>query len=261
MPRTWTRVRHDLAEDPAVIHMADTLGIDPDEVVGKCHRVWSWFDRQTIDGNARCVTKTWLARYVGSAEFVTAFAAVGWLIVTDEGLQIPEWDRYNSETSKARALAAERKAKHSRKGNAKGNAARVTKASPRIEKSREEKKKQETLQQQPSVIALDIDAIANEFNACGGVAPFTQLSPSRRRKLVAKLREPGWLELYRRALAKFPLGYKGENGDWKDQSFDWLLEGDHVLQIVEGSYDNPHRKRGQDGTGKTGATPDTNRYE
>lgn len=53
MAGDWLKVRLDLRNDPAVIGMAEKLGIDQDTVVGKLIRLWSWFDLQSRDGHAR----------------------------------------------------------------------------------------------------------------------------------------------------------------------------------------------------------------
>jgi len=106
---------------------------------------------------------------------------------------------------------------------------------PGKKKGKKGKKVEETLQQQPLLTAVGVDAIAEEFNQCEGVKPFVQLSPSRRRIMVAKLRDPAWLGLYRQALAKFPLIYRGKDGDW-EPDLDWLLKDDNVLKLVETTY-------------------------
>lgn len=103
----------------------------------------------------------------------------------------------------------------------------------------------ETLQ----LTAIDVSALGDEFNACEGVTKHEGMSPTRTRAFVAKLRDPAWLGLYRRALAKFPLVYKGEDGTWLPD-LDWLLRDDNVLKVVEGRLDHEHGKRGKDGTGK-----------
>lgn len=135
MAGDWIKMRVDLREDPDVISIATATDLDEDAVVGKLHRVWSWADQQTADGNAHSVTRAWLDRYVGVTGFASAMEKVGWLLVTDGGIQIPDFDAHNSESAKRRALTAKRAAKHR---NAKRNATSVTKCAPREEKRRED---------------------------------------------------------------------------------------------------------------------------
>ena len=54
---------------------------------------------------------------------------VGWLIVNEAGLTLPNFERHNGKTAKARVLTAVRVAKH--KDREKGNALNVTPALPR----------------------------------------------------------------------------------------------------------------------------------
>ena len=151
MAGDWIKMRVDLAADPNVIGISIAVGLDEDYVVGKLHKLWSWADQHTTDGNAKSVTQTWLDRYVGVDGFADALAAVGWLVVSDDGISIPDFERHNGESGKRRALTANRAAKRRSKSNAptvtksaptqsKSNATTVTKSAPREEKRREEKK-------------------------------------------------------------------------------------------------------------------------
>ena len=125
--------------------MAQILEIDPDAVVGKLLRVWAWFDEQTENGNASSVTKALLDRKVGVTGFVTAMLQVGWLVETEHGLSVPNFDRHNGHTAKKRVLTAKRVAEsRANSGDVtlmkqECNAASVTSALAREEKRREEK--------------------------------------------------------------------------------------------------------------------------
>ena len=138
MAGDWIKMRCNLADDPAVIGMARRTGLDEDTIVGKLHRLWSWADQHTIDGNAASVTKTWLDRYTCVTGFADAMANEGWLEVTDDGLTFPRFDRHNGQTAKRRALTSRRVHKNRHQ---KCNAPSVT----REEKRREEKSKKDPL--------------------------------------------------------------------------------------------------------------------
>jgi hypothetical protein len=92
--------------------MADSLGIDPDAVLGKLVRIWVWADQQTIDGNAGSVTLSLLDRLSGVTGFAKAMLRAGWLKQVDNGVQFVNFDRHNGETAKKRALTARRVDKH-----------------------------------------------------------------------------------------------------------------------------------------------------
>lgn len=145
MAGEWLKFEKATPDKPEVFAAATALGIDPDAVVGKLIRVWSWFDTHTVDGNARSVTPALLDRVAGVAGFAIAMANVGWLVISDEGVTLPKFGRHTGETAKGRALSAKRSSAHREKSNGESHAESVTEASPTEEKKREEKKEQEIL--------------------------------------------------------------------------------------------------------------------
>lgn len=141
MAGEWLKFDASTPDKPEVLAITVAMGWDdPDLTVGKLLRVWRWFDQQTIDGNAVGVTAALLDRLLGVSGLCAAMAKVGWLLITDEGLSLPNFDRHNGKTAKDRALTAKRVANHkaNAQGNGKGNGASVSGALPREEKRREE---------------------------------------------------------------------------------------------------------------------------
>jgi hypothetical protein len=133
MAGDWIKMRCDLTEDPAVISLSQKLQVGEYAIVGALHKLWSWANKHTSDGNAAGVTELWIDRYIGIARFAQNLVDVGWLALTDAGVQIPNFDRHNSKSAKARAVTAKRVEKIREKCNG----ASVTKSLP--EKRREEK--------------------------------------------------------------------------------------------------------------------------
>jgi hypothetical protein len=142
MAGDWIKFETSTSDKPEVWAIATKLEIDPDAVVGKLLRIWTWFDAHSEKGNAPSVTKALLDRRVGVTGFVTSMIDVGWMDETEGVLTIPNFVRHNGQTAKNRALTAKRVADHKKSnasGNAKGNAPIVTGPLPREEKRREEK--------------------------------------------------------------------------------------------------------------------------
>lgn len=136
----WLKLDKSTADKPEIFAIAERLGIDPDAVLGKCIRVWSWFDSHTTNGSANGagVTKSLIDRITGVTGFADSMLFVGWLAQLEGdlgGFALPNFDRHNGETAKARALTAKRVAKHK---SAIANASGVTKPLPREDKKREE---------------------------------------------------------------------------------------------------------------------------
>ena len=148
MAFAWIKIEDTTPDKPEVWAMADRLGIDADAVVGKLVRIWIWADQQTVNGNARSVTKALLDRCAGVTGFADAMMEAGWLVAVDGGVSFVNFDRHNGETAKKRAQTARRVQRHRAQGDtpavdaAERNAAsvtdNVTKALP--EKRREERK-------------------------------------------------------------------------------------------------------------------------
>lgn len=141
MAGSWIKFDTSTSDKPEVWAIAMKLDIDPDAVVGKLLRIWTWFDDHSEKGNAPIVTRALLDRRVGVTGFVTAMIEAGWMQEEGEVLVLPNFDRHNGQTAKNRALTAKRVSEHKKSnagGNAKGNAASVTGALPREEKRRED---------------------------------------------------------------------------------------------------------------------------
>jgi hypothetical protein len=142
MAGDWIKMRVGIADEPEVIGIAGTLGIEEDAVVGKLHRLWSWADQHTVDGNAPSVTETWLDRYVGVTGFASAMQDVGWLQIGDGHIVLPDFDKHNGQTGKSRALTARRVKKKRTECNAPSVTPSVTSALPKEDK-REDKREEE----------------------------------------------------------------------------------------------------------------------
>ena len=146
----WIKLETHTFDKVEVFSIAQELGIDPDAVVGKCCRVWAWFDANTTDGITKSVTTALLDRYCGITGFSQAMVNVGWMVLEGGNLYLPNYDRHNSQTAKDRALNAKRVAKSKKKaldnaegngvGNGNGNGKSLPKSLDREEKRREDSK-------------------------------------------------------------------------------------------------------------------------
>jgi hypothetical protein len=166
MAGDWMKFEKATPDKPEVFAIAARLDMDPDAVVGKLFRVWSWFDTHTVDGNGAGVTRPLLDRIAGVTGFVAAMESVSWVVVAPSGVSLPNFDRHTGETAKSRALGAKRASEHRAKSNAPTVTPAVTAALPREEKRREEKEEQEKPRTKGRAVtlpkwtaALDADAV------------------------------------------------------------------------------------------------------
>ncbi|WP_199637372.1 DnaT-like ssDNA-binding domain-containing protein [Serratia sp. PAMC26656] len=135
MAASWIKVEVITPDKPEVFQLSEILNLDPDAVLGKLIRLWTWADQQTIDGNANCnaasVTRNAVDRITFVSGFADALIAVGWLADVGGVLIFPNFERHNGESSKKRALTNKRVTKLrdlKRQNNQNGNANSVTEA-------------------------------------------------------------------------------------------------------------------------------------
>ncbi|WP_020408948.1 hypothetical protein [Hahella ganghwensis] len=159
MAGDWIKLDHTTPDKPEVFKMAELLDIDPDAVSGKLLRIWIWADQQTIDGNAKNVTKALLDRITAVTGFADAMLQVGWLSESGDGMVFPDFGKHNGNGAKKRAESNRRVAKHRNKVQSEQqpkdvkrecNAKTVTKSVTREEKRREDSKDKDILSAEPA---------------------------------------------------------------------------------------------------------------
>ena len=188
MAGDWLKMRHDLADDPAVIRLASLCGLEEDAVIGKLFRLWSWADRHTHNGYAEGVGTGWVDRLARCESFGAALVRVGWLVEAGEGLSFPRFDRHCSDTAKTRALDSKRKSDER-------SVREMSGCEPdrnRTETGLEKRKRREELPPLPRE-GFDKTAwqtLRKAWNAGKG-KPWKPVNPHP--KAVERLADPGWL--------------------------------------------------------------------
>ena len=116
MAGDWIAIRKDLPRAIEVLRMVNMLKkTDGYRVAGQLADVWAWFDGETIDGVAHGVSPDFVDALVDQKGFADAMAATGWLIVTDEGLQVPKFGRWMGQSGKKRLRDNRRAAAEARR--------------------------------------------------------------------------------------------------------------------------------------------------
>lgn len=131
MAGDWMKIELDLPDKPEIYSIAGMVNKEPEFVVGALIKIWAWFDKHTVDGNAFGVTYSLPDRIAGVTGFGEAMMFVGWLEQNDKILSMPKFDRHTSQSAKTRALTSKRVEK-TRNANVTVNAL------PREEKRRED---------------------------------------------------------------------------------------------------------------------------
>lgn len=107
---SWIKMSTGLRDHPKVVRIAGMLKADCLRVVGALHAVWSVFDEHSLGGLLEFYTPAILDEKIGWRGFSKAMQAVGWLVDSESGLQVPEYEEHNGPTAKRRATETKRKA-------------------------------------------------------------------------------------------------------------------------------------------------------
>ncbi len=225
MAGDWLKFEKATLDKPEVFAIAADLGLDPDAVLGKLLRVWSWFDTHTESGNARRVTSVLLDRIAGATGFTTAMVSVGWMEVTEDGVQQPGFDKHTGQSAKTRATTARRVAK-SRSGNGECNGAGVTNDGTSA-LAREEKRREE-------VEALKATGQQADHDGDGGLPTGIQppATPGEVKPLRAAPRKAKTAKRFPEFWAAYPVkkGRADAEKKWKSKGCDEIA--DEIIQHV-----------------------------
>lgn len=144
MAGDWIKMRSNLATDPDVIDIAARVSMDEYGVVGRLQALWSWADQHSHDGTLPRATSAFVDRLTACPGFAEALRQVGWLEGRDSALRLPNWDRHNGNTAKARASETQRKQRQrdTTRDKCPAPCPDETGTTPGPEKRREEKKEQ-----------------------------------------------------------------------------------------------------------------------
>jgi hypothetical protein len=196
MAGDWLKMRHDLADDPAVIRLASLCELEEDAVIGKLFRLWSWADRHSRNGDVDGVDLAWVDRLSRCDGYGAALVRVGWLVETGEGLSFPRFDRHCSDTAKARALGKNRAEAHR-------NAASVTPTPQPVTLGALPEKRREEL---PPLPREGFDKAAwQKLRKAWNSGKGKQWKPvNPHPKAVERLAQPGWLEDALTAIERLP---------------------------------------------------------
>jgi len=139
----WIKMKITLTREPEVRGIAKATGLDPFAVVGRLHAIWAYADETTEDGAIPFTDEADIDAMLDHDGFAAAMMAVGWLEIKGGTAVIPRFGEHNGKSAKKRAANAKRNARWRESTDSKAtkrsrDAGRVTSASPREEKRREE---------------------------------------------------------------------------------------------------------------------------
>jgi hypothetical protein len=130
MSGDWIKMEKSLWSDPKVVRIMSACKADKCPVLGALFHLWSIADTHTTDGFLSGYTPEILDIDVNIEGFSYAVASVSWLIINENGLQVPDdFKEHMGRSAKRRAKDAKRK-KGVRKESAKTPQGKRTKRGP-----------------------------------------------------------------------------------------------------------------------------------
>ena len=102
----WIEWEKGLVRKPEVLRIARAMGCTPQHAAACCMMVWEWAEDVTENGMISGVTAADVSFAAGVDGIGEAMVETGWLLETDDGVVLPNWDRHNGAPAKRRALNA-----------------------------------------------------------------------------------------------------------------------------------------------------------
>ncbi|MCG8511031.1 MAG: hypothetical protein MI741_17545 [Rhodospirillales bacterium] len=252
---SWIKMKTDLWTHPKVVRIASACDADRCPVVGALFRMWSIADAHTEDGRLDGYTPEVIDREVNLDGFARACESVGWLIVEQQSLVIPEFGEHMDRSAKRRSMEAERKRRVR-----KTSASHADKMGTREEKIREDKNKKNPPNPPKGGRSVQLESIYLEYpRKVGKSKALTSIDQALKRLTNGDERPEGevlwpppdvadWLRERVRLFARAPAGQRGKftphPSTWFNQGR--YLDDESEWQRKESSDDNPGRIRDGD---------------
>jgi len=104
----WIKMRSNLWNDPRVTKICDITNKPEREVIGCLYWLWAMADDQSVDGRLDGFSLAAIDRKTGFKGIGAALVKVGWLLETEDGVEIARFDEHNGASAKRRASEAKR---------------------------------------------------------------------------------------------------------------------------------------------------------
>ncbi len=105
----WIAYDVNLPSKPEVFRLARELDLSREIVVARLLVLWAWADSQTTDGYLDGMEPGDIDQVTGTDGMGKALLEVGWLVQDNGGILLPNWERWNTSSTKARLQDAARK--------------------------------------------------------------------------------------------------------------------------------------------------------
>ncbi len=112
----WIKVDTMMMRKQEIGFVALRCGCSEKEAFASWFLLWGWFDAESVDGSMPFANKAKCDQVAELPGIADALEQVGWLEFEPEmGLLVIDWEKHNGNSTKARALAAQRKSRERRR--------------------------------------------------------------------------------------------------------------------------------------------------
>lgn len=246
MANDWIPWTIGLPEKPEIFGLARAMNVSRLEAAATCMKLWEWTDANTPDGCAEGMNLSDLDAIVNRPGFGNALAGVGWVKEESGGLRFPNFDRWNTSSTKARLKDRKRKqeerASEKCPENTGQNADKTRTKSGPHNSTVQDKTRQDRTGQNPTEV---FDA----WNSLG--SPFPKIVKATEKRMTScrlRLEDSWWREHWREALPRIKNSTfcRGENDRGWVADIEFFLRPDSVAKTIEGKYDDRIKKTGQE---------------
>jgi len=109
MAGDWIKLRKSVLTHPRLVRTMSALNADRLRTLGGIVSAWCLLDEQTSDGKLDGYTPEILDELVGLPGLARAMEVSGWLVITTNGLEAPDFEKHNGSSAKRRAQESDRK--------------------------------------------------------------------------------------------------------------------------------------------------------
>jgi len=104
----WIKMRSNLWDDPRIAKICDITNKREAEVIGGLYWIWSMADDQSTDGRLEGLSLGAIDRKTGIKGLGAALVKIGWILESEDGVEIARFDEHNGASAKRRSTEAKR---------------------------------------------------------------------------------------------------------------------------------------------------------
>jgi len=101
-------MRSNLWDDPRIAKICDITNKREAEVIGGLYWIWSMADDQSTDGRLEGLSLGAIDRKTGIKGLGAALVKIGWILESEDGVEIARFDEHNGASAKRRSTEAKR---------------------------------------------------------------------------------------------------------------------------------------------------------